>query len=200
VVELVEKSVADAGARPPVRYTRSRAGRVRDRARNQAATQVFRATRAHGNGSAPSRPQPSPTDRDGDGAPNGEDCAPADPAIRPGAPDLPDLAFVDSNCDGIDGTAKDAIFVGGSGNNSNPGTRAASKRDIQAAVLVAALADKDVYVAGSDYGRFETASGVDVYGAGTSRRRGSAGPTFARGSWANRRAFSPAAIAWCCSR
>ena len=31
----------------------------------------------------------------------------ADAAISPGAADLPDLAFVDSNCDGIDGTEKE---------------------------------------------------------------------------------------------
>ncbi|HEX4627805.1 MAG TPA: MXAN_6577-like cysteine-rich protein, partial [Gemmatimonadales bacterium] len=40
----------------------------------------------------------------------------------PQNPDKPDLAFVDENCDGIDGTIADAIFVSTHGNNTNPGT------------------------------------------------------------------------------
>lgn len=69
-------------------------------------------------------------DRDGDGALNGDDCEPDDPAIYPGAADEPDAAppFVDSNCDGVDGTAADSIFVDlvdgsdqvGNGNRVNP--------------------------------------------------------------------------------
>ncbi len=39
---------------------------------------------------------------------------------QPGAVDLPDLAFVDSNCDGIDGTEKNAIFVAGTGRTASP--------------------------------------------------------------------------------
>jgi hypothetical protein len=169
---LAEQAGADAAARPAVRYARTRAagGRVVDRARNQAATQAFRTTRAHGNQPGTTQqplpgPGPSPaTDGDGDGTPDAEDCAPADAAIAPGAADLPDLAFVDSNCDGIDGAEKNAIFVSGAGDNTNPGTRVAPKREINAGIVAAALAGKDVYVASGDYVGIETVSGVDVYG------------------------------------
>ena len=65
------------------------------------------------------------------------DCAPASASIHPGAPDLPDLGFVDSNCDGIDGTEKDAIFVSPNGNDGNPGTKSQPKREVQAAVTAA---------------------------------------------------------------
>jgi hypothetical protein len=177
VLRLVETAAADDAARPPVRYARTRAGvrRVVDRARNQAASQVFRATRPHRNRPAPTQQptnqppppaQPSPAaDRDADGVPDAEDCAPADPAAHPGAPDQPDLAFVDSNCDAIDGTENDAVFVSAAfGEDTNPGTPAAPKREIQAGVVTAALAGKDVYVGNGEYDRVETASGVDIYG------------------------------------
>src|SRR5262249_60826684 len=36
--------------------------------------------------------------------------------------DTPDLKFVDSNCDGIDGDAKNAVFVAPDGNDAAPGT------------------------------------------------------------------------------
>src|SRR6185503_10112284 len=159
-------------ARPAVRYSRTRAQQVVDRARNQAARQAFRGTTAHaGRPGAPQTPDPSkptprptPNDRDGDGTPNAEDCAPDDPRIAPGAPDKPDLDFVDSNCDGIDGTERDAIFVSQRGSDANAGTRSAPKREIGAAVVAAGLAGKDVYAASGEYLRVETVSGVDVYG------------------------------------
>src|SRR5262249_39127041 len=69
---------------------------------------------------------PAP-DRDHDGTPNDQDCAPDDPSIHPGAPDPPDLSFVDSNCDGVDGDASAAVFVDNTNlmaSDSNPGTRA----------------------------------------------------------------------------
>ena len=134
MLTLVEKPAADDTARPTVRYGRTASGRVADVARNQAAGQVFRATRAHGNRPATTPPPPaSPTpaaaptgalDRDGDGVADAQDCGPTDPAIKPGAPDTPDLAFVDSNCDGIDGTETNAIFVAGNGGSPSPGTKA----------------------------------------------------------------------------
>ena len=168
LLRLVETSEADDAARPTVRYTRTRADRVLDRARKQAASQLFRATRAHGNPPAATQtplPQESPaTGTGGNDTPDPEDCAPADPDIGPGALDQPDLAFVDSNCDGIDGSEKDAIFVSQTGMDTNPGTRAAPKETIQAGIVAAALAGKDVYVASGDYGRVGTVSDVDIYG------------------------------------
>jgi hypothetical protein len=46
---------------------------------------------------------------------NALDCNDSDAAIHPGAPDDPDAAFVDSNCDGIDGDIAKAIFVATTG-------------------------------------------------------------------------------------
>ena len=109
-------------------------------------------------------PAPAPGDRDGDGVIDAQDCAPADPKIRPGAPDAPDLAFVDSNCDGIDGDEKRAVFASPLGKDTNPGTKAAPKREIAAAVVTAAIADKDVYAAAGDYSHVEAASRVGIYG------------------------------------
>ncbi len=208
LLRLVEKDVADDAARPAVRYTRTSAGRVADRARHQAARQVFRATRAHGNGPGatpstppdPTTPQPSSApDGDGDGTPDAEDCAPADPATSPGASDLPDLSFVDSNCDGIDGAEKDAIFVSQLGKDTNPGTRTAPKFTIQAGIVAAALAGQDVYVAGGEYARVETASGVDIYGGYLSTTWERNLQAHEPGSWAGRKAFSRAATASRCS-
>ena len=58
VVKLAEQAAPDHEARPSVRYDRTRAQRVTDRARNQAARQAFRATRPHAN--APGGPAPTP--------------------------------------------------------------------------------------------------------------------------------------------
>lgn len=98
-----------------------------------------------------------------------DDCAPLNPAVSPGAVDRPDLAFVDSNCDGIDGDESDAIFVSLGGNDSAPGTKTNPKRTISAAIAAAAAAGNDVYVAGGEYlteppGGVPLADNVGVYG------------------------------------
>jgi len=49
---------------------------------------------------------------------SGGDCNDADAAIHPGAADEPDMAFVDDNCDGVDGDAARAIFVATDGTDS----------------------------------------------------------------------------------
>ena len=91
----------------------------------------------------------APADSDGDGTPDSQDGAPHDASIHPGASDMPDLSFVDSNCDGVDGTADDAVFAAPNGNDANPGTKDKPKRQIQAAVLAAAIGRKSsVYAAG----------------------------------------------------
>ena len=46
---------------------------------------------------------------------NALDCNDADATVHPGAPDDPDAAFIDSNCDGIDGDIARAIFVATTG-------------------------------------------------------------------------------------
>src|SRR6478735_11555267 len=90
-------------------------------------------------------------DWDGDGFLPPEDCAPLDPAIHPGAPDKPDLAFEDSNCDRIDGEVAKAIFVSLGGNDGAPGTLTNPVRTVQKAVTLASAQGKDVYVAGGEF-------------------------------------------------
>ncbi|MHB8872238.1 MAG: hypothetical protein ACYC8T_00995 [Myxococcaceae bacterium] len=97
--------------------------------------------------------------------------------------DLPDLGFVDANCDGIDGEVTNGIFVAppaAGGNNANSGTRAAPKATITGGMTAAvATSKRDVYVAQGSYGETVAPSaGKGVYGgyqAGTwSRSMGNA--------------------------
>src|SRR5581483_8228224 len=166
VLALREKAKADPGARPSIRYRPTRSKPVLSAAGTQAVRQVFRRVRAHRHlpaaatvpTSRPASPTtttttttpastPATSDADHDGTPDSRDCAAHDPAVHPGAPDLPDIGFVDSNCDGIDGTESDAIFVSPAGSDANPGTRSRPKRQIEAAVLAAAGTAKYVLAA-----------------------------------------------------
>jgi hypothetical protein len=169
VISLVEKTAPDHLARPSIRYRRTMSKPVRDRAGNQALSQSFRRTRAHGN--APPEPPPPPPpppppqqDSDGDGYVDTQDCAPADRTINPGAADLPDLSFVDANCDGIDGTEKNAVFASPNGNDANVGTKTSPKRQIQAAVTAAVGTGRYVLAARGSYGRVVLATNVAIYG------------------------------------
>jgi hypothetical protein len=186
VILLKEKARADSTARPAVRYRRTRSKPVLDRAGNQASGQLFRATRAHRHLPStlpPSAPAPSPAptpaptptppppptpsspkDSDKDGFDDTHDCAPTNASIHPGATDLPDLGFVDSNCDGIDGTETGAVFASPNGNDANPGTKSQPKRQIQAAVLEAVNTGKDVFAAAGAYAHVNAETGVAVYG------------------------------------
>ncbi|MDA0165928.1 hypothetical protein OM076_37025, partial [Solirubrobacter ginsenosidimutans] len=101
---------------------------------------------------AAARPDSAVKDWDGDGAVAPADCRPLDPAVYPGAPDKPDLAFEDTNCDGIDGDLNKAIFVdGGGGLDTRSGTRDFPKKTITNALAAAKAAGKDVYVAAGTY-------------------------------------------------
>ena len=78
--------------------------------------------------------------------------------------DKPDLAFADTNCDGIDGDASHAIFVSPSGDDANPGSRAAPKRTLADAIANAA-GGRDVYAAAGTYAEeLHVADGVGVFG------------------------------------
>jgi hypothetical protein len=188
VLLLGEKARPDPKAHPAIRYVRTRSQPVVAWTGLQAAGQLFRGTRAHrrtpppGTITAPpatttpattvttpptTTPTTTPTaaaDADRDGYPDARDCAPRDAKIHPGAPDLPDLAFVDSNCDAIDGTEADAIFASPKGSDADPGTKEKPKRQIQAAVAAAAGRNRYVLAAVGSYAHVTAASGVDVYG------------------------------------
>ncbi|MBX7113246.1 MAG: hypothetical protein K1X64_02845 [Myxococcaceae bacterium] len=82
------------------------------------------------------------------------------------ATDVPDVNFVDANCDGIDGELGNGIFVAvpfAGGSDANPGTRELPKATINAA-LAQAKADgkRDVYVSAGAY--VGTLEAVDVDG------------------------------------
>jgi hypothetical protein len=179
VILLAEKAQPDSNAQPRIRYRRTKSKPVTDRAGVQAVAQTLRA-RAHqfapgttpppaGSPPAPPAAPPPPAqpaaDSDRDGTRDGKDCAPKDAAIHPGALDLPDLGFVDSNCDGIDGDEQDAIFAAPDGNDVSPGTKAKPKRQIRAAVKAAATAGKkQVLAAAGTYERVLAESGIGIYG------------------------------------
>jgi hypothetical protein len=76
---------------------------------------------------------------------------PALAACTPGASDKPDLAFVDSNCDGIDGDKAAALFVAPGGSDGNSGTPESPMKSVSAAVTAGIAAHKDVYVAAGTY-------------------------------------------------
>ena len=130
-------------------------------------------------------------DADGDGYTVADgDCDDADASVHPGAADEPDLGQIDSNCDGIDGTAADAIFVAPDGNDAAAGTMAAPKRTIDAAVAAAAsyLPPREVYAAAGVYDEgagVALRSGVGIYGGyvdGHWNLRGTSGMTVIRGA------------------
>src|SRR4051812_41276471 len=62
-------------------------------------------------------------DADSDGTPDGSDCQPLNPAVAPGKTDKPDLAFEDTNCDGIDGDIAHAVFVSTAGSAGGLGSK-----------------------------------------------------------------------------
>ncbi len=87
-------------------------------------------------------------------------------ACVPAGADEPDDAFVDSNCDGIDGDKSQAIFVGPNGDDEQPGTLEQPVRSIGKAIELAAPAGKAVYACNGTYSEAITISGtaVSIYG------------------------------------
>lgn len=80
---------------------------------------------------------------------------------RTSSTDLPDLAFTDANCDGIDGEVTNGIFVSPTGDDSAAGTRAAPKQTLAAAVTAVNTAGKrDIYLATGTYTGPLTLGGV----------------------------------------
>ncbi len=81
-----------------------------------------------------------------------------------GAIDHPD--GIDQNCDGIDGELGNAIFVSGTGDDGNPGTREAPLRTIEAGMQTAfSTGKRDVLVAeGLYFGSLIMLEGAKIYG------------------------------------
>jgi hypothetical protein len=104
-------------------------------------------------------------DYDGDGA-TATDCKPLDKAVFPGATDTPDLAFEDTNCDGVDGDLAKAVFVSSAAaNDSGTGSKENPLATFAAAVAKAKAEEKDVYVTGGTYNQIlEVEDGVGVFG------------------------------------
>ena len=93
---------------------------------------------------------------------------PAFAACTPGAADKPDLGFVDSNCDGIDGDKAAAIFVAPGGNDANDGSFGHPKATVAAGATAGLAAHRDVYVAAGTYeGKVSilgTTGDIGIYG------------------------------------
>lgn len=84
-----------------------------------------------------------------------------------GASDVPDLDFVDSNCDGIDGDVSRALFVSASGTFYNAGTMQEPLDTIQNALVLAALDPTvdHVYVSEGTYaGPLVLVDGISIWG------------------------------------
>lgn len=65
--------------------------------------------------------------------------------------DPPDDLFIDTNCDDVDGTRDNAIFVDPAGQDSNPGTREAPVKRLSVAMRLAASQGKAIYLAQGTY-------------------------------------------------
>lgn len=85
---------------------------------------------------------------------------------NPADVDLPDDAFTDSNCDGIDGDIARAIFVSPLGRVGGLGTREDPVSTLQAGITLASAQNKDVYIAAGNYvsTTITLANGVSIYG------------------------------------
>ncbi len=95
------------------------------------------------------------------------DCDDDASATYPGAPDVPDGLFTDEDCDGIDGTALDAVFVSTSGSDASLICSQGSPcRTIDYAQGVAqGLGLTEVYVrAGTYTGGIVVEDGMNIYG------------------------------------
>lgn len=89
------------------------------------------------------------------------------PGCVPGAePDLPDDDYTDTNCDGIDGDAENAIFVAPSGDDGASGTMDDPVASITQGVALAVAEGKAVYVCNATYLESVTLEGdaVSIFG------------------------------------
>ncbi|MFO0696861.1 MAG: hypothetical protein U0230_25035 [Polyangiales bacterium] len=80
--------------------------------------------------------------------------------------DLPDPSFLDTDCDGFDGTAADAVFVAPDGDDLAAGTPASPVRTVTRAYEIAASSSKaQIFVGTGTYDAgFTVTAGIHVYG------------------------------------
>ena len=107
-------------------------------------------------------------DLDDDGTLNESDCEPNDPAIHPGAADPLEAPYTDSNCDGVDGVASEAIYVSPDGTDS---AGAGTTRSNPVATIGYALGRAQatgrskIFIAGGTYEEVITVvNGVSMFG------------------------------------
>ncbi len=115
-------------------------------------------------------------DLDDDGTLNESDCEPNDPAIHPGAADPLEAPYTDSNCDGVDGVASEAIFVSPDGTDSaGAGTTLSNPVATINFALGRAQATgrSKIFIAGGTYEEvISVANGVSMFGGFAPGRRG----------------------------
>ncbi len=103
-----------------------------------------------------------------DTAPNGDDCDDDAPEVNPAAEDLPDPTFVDTNCDDVDGTAAEMLFVDDDADPAlGQGTRDAPFPTIREALEAAAARDDvtRIAVSAGEYpGGLRLLNGVHIHG------------------------------------
>jgi hypothetical protein len=93
-----------------------------------------------------------------------EDCDDSDGSIFPGAADVPDMGFVDSNCDSIDGDIALAVFVADTGDDAGACDMSAPCASLREAMTRVSSGDQ-ILVATGDYGAVDfSVDGVGVYG------------------------------------
>ena len=197
-VSLAEPPV---GTRAPasVRYSTTRSKPVRDRAGNQAAIQTVTRIRVRVVAPKPEpKPNPTPADRDGDGVLDADDGAPADPAIKPGAPDCPTSRSSTRTATASTGPeGRDLRRLPGGGSPA-PGTKAGPMRELRtASSRPHCRARTSTSPAGSSIASRPQA--VSTSTAAMSPVRGSATSTHAPGSPAHRKRCSRPATPSCCS-
>lgn len=95
------------------------------------------------------------------------DCNDADANVKPGAPDVPDDAFVDTDCDSVDGDMDRAIFIGTSGSDGNIGTTPSTAvATLGRALLLSGSSRDQILVETGTYGvsaAVDLKSGVSLY-------------------------------------
>ena len=114
-------------------------------------------------GAEPSSPEDDEPDTSDAGTRSASD---AGSGCNPGAVDDPDDDFTDSNCDGIDGDKKKAVFVATTGSDTADGSWGKPVATLNHGIELATAQSKDVYVCAGDYKESITvnAQGIRVYG------------------------------------